>query len=578
MNITKYFALSGLLLIALTTGCSSTGPLKTTIDQRFIETPKVATHLHPQPQTKVTERNTLIGLFADPDDTTDIRALDGTKGYIHAFQSEAKIVRLPALNRYVQSIVDKVLIQWPGEKPKVTVQISATDIPTAFANEFNEIVVSVGFLNSVETEDELAGIIGHELAHILLNHFERQSFFKSQKYVTSALRNLAISANQAENTKLSVDKDGKATAVTENEKEVAKKSRENTARAMLIDEISDTVFSAMWSRKNESEADLLGVDLATAAGYSPAGLVSSLDIMYLQEEAKVGRLKALKEVHEKELEELQKKGGAKAVLGYTKNILKDNAVAVWKETRDWVRRQHANPEKRMELIEEYYTQWYPDEYETRESNPTGKQSLARAARNANLKGAMNAIEDTHEALLALSLGDVNKAQNHAYKAITGPLANSHTTRTVMFLVRDMQGEQQRANALGNLRRISDHKVAPISVFDVSVREHLKDGQVSRANSFLSRGESRFGPNPMLPLRIAMAAETNKAEQAKEYFQKCKDVNVRQLTELCTYEMSLHADVVGKEYKKKGLIESIRDGASNVASSVKSQLEENPNAK
>ncbi|MEZ2721050.1 M48 family metallopeptidase [Paenalcaligenes hominis] len=91
------------------------------------------------------------------------------------------------------------------------------------------------------TDDELAAVIGHEMAHALREHAREQM---SQQMVTG----LGLSI---------------LTAVTG-----------NSAAGDLGGTLTDVMFNLPNSRTHETEADLLGVELAARAGYDPRAAVS----------------------------------------------------------------------------------------------------------------------------------------------------------------------------------------------------------------------------------------------------------------------------------------------------------------
>jgi Zn-dependent protease with chaperone function len=65
----------------------------------------------------------------------------------------------------VQALVDRLVLHWPDAHYDFRVAISASDLPNAFALPGGLIVVSQGLLDQVESENELAFVLGHELGH-----------------------------------------------------------------------------------------------------------------------------------------------------------------------------------------------------------------------------------------------------------------------------------------------------------------------------------------------------------------------------------------------------------------------------
>ena len=135
--------------------------------------------------------------------------------------------------------IGKALLVKNNLPTKITFKVIQTDDVNAFANADKEIYVYTGLLKFVNNDDELAGVIAHEIGHIVNHHVAKQN-------VTSTLTSTAIAASN-------LDYRLKAGARTANNLTMLK-----------------------MSRTEEYEADITGVDLMTKAGYNPLAMVSVL--------------------------------------------------------------------------------------------------------------------------------------------------------------------------------------------------------------------------------------------------------------------------------------------------------------
>lgn len=93
-------------------------------------------------------------------------------------------------------------------------------------------------LMDIMNDDELLGVIGHELGHVARHHSKKQ--FK-QALLTSAAKDAIASAN------------GKVAALTDSQ----------------LGELSEALLSSNYSRKQESEADDFGYDFLKENGKNP---------------------------------------------------------------------------------------------------------------------------------------------------------------------------------------------------------------------------------------------------------------------------------------------------------------------
>lgn len=122
---------------------------------------------------------------------------------------------------------------------KITFKVSEDETVNAYANINNEIYVQKGLLQYVETDDELAAVISHEIGHIVNSHCQKQGL---------------ISAFISYFTGKVTDTKTKATVDTVNQLSMLK-----------------------LSRSDEYESDLTGADLMIATGYNPLGMISVLN-------------------------------------------------------------------------------------------------------------------------------------------------------------------------------------------------------------------------------------------------------------------------------------------------------------
>lgn len=191
------------------------------------------------------------------------RGTQGGDGAIELSESEQVMVELahavgfvddPELLAYIETIGRRIVEQ--GERNDIDYRFFILDmpIPNALALPEGQILVSRGVLVLVNSEDELAGILAHEVAHVEEHHAdERQGL----AVVTSPIRLGADIAGWA--TGLIIP--GLGEAIVE------------------LGESTQGLVLAPYSRDQEREADRVGQTLAAAAGYDPDGLVDLLDTM-----------------------------------------------------------------------------------------------------------------------------------------------------------------------------------------------------------------------------------------------------------------------------------------------------------
>lgn len=116
-------------------------------------------------------------------------------------------------------------------------KVSEQEDINAYANINKEIYVYKGLLEYVDDDNELAGVIGHEMGHIINGHCAKQGVLNT---------GIAVAASM----------------VTTNS---------------TVSSVGQTLAVNKISRSDEFEADITGVDLMAKAGYNPLAMVSLLN-------------------------------------------------------------------------------------------------------------------------------------------------------------------------------------------------------------------------------------------------------------------------------------------------------------
>lgn len=135
--------------------------------------------------------------------------------------------------------IGKALLAKNNLPTQIEFKVIETDEVNAFANGNNQIYVYTGLLKFVNNDAELAGIIGHEIGHIVNHHIAKQNVVNT--LTSTAIYNANI--------------------------DYRLKAGMNTANNLTM---------LKMSRSEEYEADITGVDLMTKAGYNPLAMVSVL--------------------------------------------------------------------------------------------------------------------------------------------------------------------------------------------------------------------------------------------------------------------------------------------------------------
>jgi predicted Zn-dependent protease len=193
---------------------------------------------------------------------------------VFSLQQEAEIGRqsaveaerqLPILqDRYAESYVNQLIstlaagIQ--GTRFPFQARIVNSNEINAFALPGGYMYVNRGLIQAARTEGQLAGVLAHEMSHVVLRHGTHNA---SRAYVAQA--GLGVLG------------------------QVLSGGRRNSAQAInVIGGLGLNALFLKYSRDAESQADSLGAQLMARAGYDPMEMANFFDLLRQQEHSNPG--------------------------------------------------------------------------------------------------------------------------------------------------------------------------------------------------------------------------------------------------------------------------------------------------
>ncbi len=167
-------------------------------------------------------------------------------------EQQMGLVRDPALEGYLRSVGEKLAAV--SERPEGLWSFAVVDRPepNAFALPGGFVYLTRGLLVLANSEEELAGVIGHEMGHVTARHAIKRvgaGLVTSPVTIATGLAGLAV---------------GIVSPALGN---IVSGTGQILAGGLVI---------APFSREQEHEADEIGQKLAARAGYDPAGLPTFL--------------------------------------------------------------------------------------------------------------------------------------------------------------------------------------------------------------------------------------------------------------------------------------------------------------
>jgi predicted Zn-dependent protease len=165
------------------------------------------------------------------------------------------LIEDPVIVDYVNRVGQRILSVVPPQPFKYHFYVLQEDVYNAFASPAGRIFINSGLLAALDSEGELAGILAHEIGHVVCRHI-------SQKIGQSKKIGMATLAGMVAGVLLGIGGAGAA------------------ASALSVGSVAaGQAASLAYSREDEMQADQHGMMYVREAGYSGEGMLKSMEII-----------------------------------------------------------------------------------------------------------------------------------------------------------------------------------------------------------------------------------------------------------------------------------------------------------
>lgn len=187
-------------------------------------------------------------------------------------EKQKKVVTDPEVQAYIDRLGKKLLTGARQVDFPYTFKVVKDDTINAFAVPGGHTYVNTGLIKAAQTENELAGVMAHEINHVVARHSTQQM---TKQYGYELVAGLLLGQNQSQLTKLAADMFGQA--------------------GLLY-----------YSREMEHEADVLGVETMYKAGYNPQGMATFFEKLQAEQKVNPGKLAQFFSSHPQTADRIQK--------------------------------------------------------------------------------------------------------------------------------------------------------------------------------------------------------------------------------------------------------------------------------
>lgn len=175
-----------------------------------------------------------------------------SREFMAVVKANYPLIEDPVIVDYVNRVGNRILAGIPPQPFTYRFYVIQEEVYNAFATPAGHIFINSGLFAALNSEEELAGIIGHEIAHVVCRHI-------SDRIESSKKIGMATLAGMVAGVLLGAGGAGAA------------------ASAISVGSVAAGQTAALaYSRENETQADQLGLSYLGQAGYTGEGLLTSL--------------------------------------------------------------------------------------------------------------------------------------------------------------------------------------------------------------------------------------------------------------------------------------------------------------
>jgi predicted Zn-dependent protease len=163
----------------------------------------------------------------------------------------ASDARVKAFRRVAANLMAHIPAKELKERPfQYSFDIIDSKEVNAFALPGGPVFFYTGLLDKLSTEDQVAGVLGHELTHIRNEHWAKQYADETKRGLGLSILLYALKANRT--------------------------------IGQITNVLNTVAFGLRYSRDHESEADQVGFELMVSSGYNPQGIVDVMRVLAKQ--------------------------------------------------------------------------------------------------------------------------------------------------------------------------------------------------------------------------------------------------------------------------------------------------------
>ena len=391
------------------------------------------------------------------------------------------VASLPQLQDYVNDVLARLRGSLQGKPVQAKIFITPQKDFAAYTLEHAAIFVSLGTLQALDNEDELAALLAHEYAHVLLKHHVKDTFEVMTRYGVR-YANLYLQASAG----------------------TGREQKKQMRTLQIANWVSDKALFPNWNKGQENDADTLAVDLVIQAGYNADAMIAMLKKVE-------STMLEKKEFIAQNPVKVSQSAKDSSKLGVDLDKLAAKAIGSLEQQLD---RDYESAKVRQKQVRNYLKQ----EYKKRDRPAYLASSYRAKLTQRGTRARVDQYTSAHKAeQVLLDKQDLNKAAQLGSRAIGGAIGEDPYTRMLMYYIRNAQ--QNTARAQANLDKAYATDKAPMYAYELLVEQYMTNKHFDKASLLLEEMDSVFlQPDEILPNLIMARKRSGKSTSA--YYLRC----------------------------------------------------------
>lgn len=230
------------------------------------------------------------GRISDINIFTDAEEVQLGKQFSREIEKELKIYSDPVVAAYIDQLGQHLANHSQRRNITYHFKVVNTEVVNAFAVPGGYLYVNIGLIRAAENESELAGVIGHEIGHVVGKHGVKQM---TRQLGLAAVAQLALGEEQSKLKK-------------------------------MVANLATNGVLMKYSRDAEREADIYAVQEMYDAGIDPEGMATFFEKLLKLQKSKPSKLQQLFSTHPLTTERITAVRSQIARLPRKSNLKKDS--------------------------------------------------------------------------------------------------------------------------------------------------------------------------------------------------------------------------------------------------------------